>query len=137
MHCVSVGGGVHVTHRCRGDRVGAGLRLKRSRLSCRSRLSLLSRLQGCGVVDVSVVVRSSLGWAGVFGGDGDGGMQGSAHREVFVEELVPEIVGGGVVGGGVVVVEVLEVVVVGLVVLVPSHPLTSCIIALKISLSPG
>ena len=64
-------------------------------------------------------------------------MQGSAHREVFVGELVTEVVGGGVVGGEVVVVEVLGVVVVGLVVLVPSLPLTSCIIALKISLSPG
>ena len=96
MHCVSVGGGVHVTHRCRGDRVGAGLRLKRSRLSCRSRLSLLSRLQGCGVVDVSVVVRSSLGWAGVFGGDGDGGMQGSAHSSSV---MVVGVFGGDGDGG--------------------------------------
>ena len=64
-------------------------------------------------------------------------MQGSAHREVFVGELVTEVVGGGVVGEGVVVVEVLEVVVVGLVALVSSLPLTSCIIAMKISLSPG
>ena len=31
------------------------------------------------VVVVSVVVRSSLGWAGEFGGDGDGGMRGSVH----------------------------------------------------------
>ena len=39
-------------------------------------------------------------------------MQGSAHNEVVVGELVPEVVEGGVVGVEVVVVEVFVVVVV-------------------------
>ena len=43
-------------------------------------------------------------------GDGVGGMQGSAHREVVVEGLVVGVVGAEVVGVVVVVVEVFVVV---------------------------
>ena len=43
-------------------------------------------------------------------------MQGSAHSEVFVEELVSKVVEGEVVGVEVVVVEVVMVVVVGFIV---------------------
>ena len=46
-------------------------------------------------------------------GDGVGGMQGSAHKEVVVGGLVVGVVGGEVVGVKVVVVEVYVVVGVG------------------------
>ena len=48
------------------------------------------------VVVVSVVVRSSLGWAGEFGGDGDGGMRGSVHSSSV---MVVGVFGGDGDGG--------------------------------------
>ena len=87
----SDGDGVHVMQCCGGVLDFAVLRLKRFHLICLSCFSLRSRLQGCVVVVVSVVVWSSLGVVGEFGGDGDGGGQGSAHSSSVRAGLIDAV----------------------------------------------